>query len=432
MTELPMKGVRVIDLTLVWAGPYATALLADLGAEVIRIESSNYFPYLTRGSVVWPTQQHIDTRDGWWGCLPGRQPGSRPWNQWPTFNSHARNKLSMTVNLRSSPGMDIFHRLLKVSDVFLENNVPETIEKLGLTYEKLARVNPSIIMISMPGFGNSGPYKNYRALGTINEDVAGHNLLRGYSDMDPTSLTSAFTADVAAGANAAFAVLAALHYRRRTGRGQHIELSQVENFLPYLGEAFMDYAMNGRVGTTLGNRHPYALQGCYPCRGEDRWVNISIFDDNHWQAFCRVLGSPDWTQLPQFATHQGRRDHHDELDRYIEEWTRQQDPYQVMQVLQEAGVPAGVVMNQRDAYEDPHVAARGFFQEAYQEDCGTHLYPGAPFRMSETNPTITRGPVRMGEDNEYVYKTLLKVSDEEYDTLVEAGHITMDYPPDTQ
>ena len=283
-------------------------------------------------------------------------------------------------------------------------------------------------MVSMPAFGNSGPYKNYRAIGSINEDVAGHNSLRGYADTDPSSLTPVFAADTASATSAAFAVMAALHYRNRTGKGQFIELAQVENFLPYIGEAFMDYAMNGRVSMPFGNRHPHAFQGCYPCRGEDRWLTLTIFDEPQWQALCRILGFPEWTKLPEFATHDDRRAHHDELDAHIEEWTRRHDPIELMGLLQDAGIPAGAVLDQRDAYDDPHIASRGFFREAYQEDCGTHLYPGPAFRMSETDPTIRRGPVRLGEDNEYVYKTVLKVSDEEYAALERAGHITMDYP----
>lgn len=427
MPTLPLEGVRIIDLTLVWAGPYATALLADLGAEVIRVESTRFFPPLTRGVMARPSEQFIKDFLVWVAGMPGRQVGNRPWNRWPLFNSHARNKRSMTLDLLRPNGMELFQRLVAISDVLVENNPTETMEKLGITYAGLQGIKPDIVMVRMPAFGNTGDYKNYRGVAPMNEDVAGHNCLRGYPDMDATGITSVYAADAASGAAAAFAVLTALHYRRRTGKGQLVELAQVENFFPYLGQAMLDYTMNGRVQTTLGNRHPYAIQGCYPCKGDDRWVCITIFDDRDWEAFCNALGNPQWTQEERFSDLLSRRRRHDELDRHIADWTREQDHYRVMRLLQAAGVAAGPVMDQRDAYNDPHLNDRKMFEEAYQEDTGTHLYPGAPFKMSDAPIRIRRGPVRLGEDNEYVYKRLLHISDEEYAALEAEGHIGMDY-----
>ena len=189
----------------------------------------------------------------------------------------------------------------------------------------------------------------------------------------------------------------------------------------------MDYSMNARSGSTMGNRHPYALQGCYPCAGEDRWVNITLFDDRDWEAFCKAIGNPEWSKDERFSNIISRHSSHDEIDNHISEWTSQHDHYEVMRVLQDAGVAAGAVMDQRDAYNDPHLNERGVFEEVTQEDTGTHLYPGAPFKMTEPPLKIRRGPVRLGEDNEYVYKTLLEVSDEEYAELEGEGHIGMDY-----
>ena len=346
------------------------------------------------------------------------------------FNSHARNKLSMTVDLLQPRGKEILYRLVRVSDALIENNAVETLEKLGITYEGLKEINSSIIMVRMPAFGTTGAYRNYRAVGQMIEDIVGHNLARGYTDMDPTAVTTAYTADAAAGAAAAFALMAALHYRRRTGEGQLVEVAQAENFLPYLGQAFLDCTLNGRVQGSLANRHPFAIQGCYPCKGEDRWINITIYNDAQWEDFCRVLGSPGWAQDPKYGDPTLRYSHHDELDSHIREWTSLHEGYELMTMLQGAGVPAGPVMDQKDAYDDPHLRERGAFEGAYQEDCGTHWYPGAPFKMSETPPRIRRGPVRLGEDNEYVYKTLLEVSDEEYAELEREGHIGMDYDPE--
>ncbi|MCS7207202.1 MAG: CoA transferase [Dehalococcoidia bacterium] len=431
MPRLPLEGIRIVDITVVWAGPYACFLLAHLGAEVIRVESIKFFQPLTRGPLPRPPKAVVQRgQPPWiWG-MPNRDPGQRPWNRSPMFNSHASNKLSMTVDLRVPKGKEILARLVKISDVVIENNVTETMDKMGITYDWLRSIKPDIIFVRMPALGNTGKYANYRLLGSMNEGVAGHNTLRGYPDMDPTAVTPVYAADAASGAGAAFAVLAALHYRQRTGKGQLVELSQIENFMPYLGQAILDYTMNGRVQRTLGNRHPWAIQGVYRCKGEDRWCAITIFNDDQFVKFCQATGHPEWATDPRFADAISRYKHHDDLDKLIESWTSLHTPYEVFHLLQRAGVPAGPVMDQRDAYNDPHLQARGFFKKASQEDCGEHLYPGAPFTMSATPPTIRRGPVRLGQDNEYVYKTLLKFSDAEYQQLIAEGHIGTELAPD--
>ncbi len=428
MSYLPLEGIRVIDLTAVWVGPYCTSFLADMGAEVIRIESIKTFPPPpTRGRMAHPTEAIIKDMAPYAGGMPGRVPGARPWNRTPLFNAHARNKLGMTVDLLQPRGMEVFKRLVKISDVFVENNPTSTMDRLGISYDMLKEQNPSIIMLRMPAYGSTGPYKNFRGFGLHMESVIGHHLLRGYADMDASTVTPVLVGDAASGTQGAFAVLAALHYRNRTGNGQLIELAQAENVMPFLGQKFMDYSMNKRNGTTLGNRHPYAIQGCYPCKGDDRWIVITIYDDSDWNAFSRALGDPDWSKDARFADHNRRYQHQDEIDRHIARWTTQHDHYEAMHVLQDAGVAAGAVMDQRDAYDDPHLIERGIFEEAYQEDTGTHLYPGAPYKMSKIPIKIRRGPVRLGEDNECVYKTLMKISDEEYTELEREGHIGMDY-----
>ena len=425
--SLPLEGLRVMDMTVVWAGPYCTTLLADLGAEVIRIESIQIFGPSTRGSVARPTKEMIENLPPFIGGLPNRDPGNRPWNRHPLFNAHARNKRSMTVDLLRPEGKEIFNRLVSISDVLVENNPTETMTKLGISYDELREINPELIMVRMPAYGNDGPYQNHRSLGIHIEGVIGHSLLRGYTDLEPTANTQVYMADAAAGVGGAFATLCALNHRRQTGEGQLVELSQAENATPYLGQALMDFTMNGRAQSTLGNRHPTALQGVYPCLGEDEWIAITIFDDRDWELFCEAAGNPEWTQQEEFSTHESRREHHDLVDGLIVEWTRQHDKREAMSLLQSHGVAAGAVMNQRDAFEDPHLLARAMFEQATQEDVGEHLYPRAPFKLSRSDVRIRRGPVTLGQDNEYVYKTLLKMSDEEYDQLVAAGHIGTEY-----
>ena len=427
--QLPLKGIRVMDMTVVWAGPYCTTLLADMGAEVIRIESIQTMGPPTRSAMAHPSDGFMKNVTAHVGGAPGRIAGKRPWNRMPIFNAHARNKRSMTVDLLKPEGMDIFKRLVAVSDVLVENNPTETMQKLGIDYEELRQINPRFIMVRMPAYGNDGPYQNHRSLGIHIEGVIGHSLLRGYTDMDPSSASQVFMADAAAGAGGAFAVATALNHRARTGEGQLVELSQAENALPFLGEAFMDQSMNGRSQTTLGNRHPTAIQGVYACEGEDRWAAITIFDERDWELFCTAIDNPAWTTDAKFADHASRRTNHDDLDVNIASWTEQRSPYKVMHTLQNHGVAAGAVMDQRDAATDPHLTKRAMFEQATQEDVGTHLYPRAPFKMSQSPVGIKRGPVRLGEDNEYVYKTLLGLSDDEYGEFESQGHIGMDYAP---
>ena len=287
---------------MVWAGPFCATLLADMGAEVIRIESISSFVQFTRGVVAHPSEAMLQNMAPMQGGLPGRTPGARPWNRPPGFNSHGRNKLSMTVDLLQDKGMEVFKRLVSISDVFVENNASETVNKLDISYAMLHEQRPEIIMLRMPAYGNNGAYKNYRAHGTHIEGVVGHSLLRGYTDMDPSANSTVLMPDATAAIQGAFAILSALHYRNATDRGQLIELSQAENVMPLLGEFFLDHSMNGRSSTTIGNRHPYAIQGCYPCSGDDRWVCITIFDDADWSAFCGPSATPSGHRTKRSAT----------------------------------------------------------------------------------------------------------------------------------
>ena len=427
MPRLPLEGLRVLEITVVWAGPYCGSFLADLGAEVIRVESTKTFVPLTRGAAPHPTQEVIDNLPLYSGGVPDRVPGERPFNRSPMFNSHARNKRSMTVNLLDPGGREIFDRLVAISDVLIENNPTETMEKLGISYESLKAVKDDIIMLRMPAYGSTGPYRDYRAHGVHIEGVVGHTMLRGYEDTDPSYNTTVLMSDAAAGAQGAFAALAALHHRKRTGEGQLVELGQAENVFPFLGEYYLDYLMNGRTHGPMGNRHPRALQNCYPCAGENRWVVITVYDNDQWRALCEIIGAPDLASDAELSNQTARRARQDEIDQRIASWTRTQTPDDAMNILQQAGIPAGGVMNQADAFADPQIQSRRFFQEAYQEDCGTHLYPGPLYKMSATPLGIRRGPVMFGQDNEYVYRELLGYSAEEYAAFEAAGHVGTDY-----
>ncbi|HEX78198.1 MAG TPA: CoA transferase [Dehalococcoidia bacterium] len=427
MTKLPLEGIRVVELGVAWTGPCAAMILADFGAEVIKVDTVNFWQTQGRGMVARPTKEMLATQTPHSGGYPNKEPGEYPWNCWPVFVTGGRNKLSMSVrDLREPEGREIFLRLIKISDIFIENNHPDTMPKLNLDYEVLKEVKPDLIMVRSSATGLSGPYRDYRAHGSQLDAICSHSSLRGYRDMDPSANTPVFITDYLGACFSALAAMMALNYRRRTGRGQLIEVAQVETGAVCLGEAMMDHSMNQRVRTTQGNRdiHGAAPCGCYRCAGEDRWVNITVTSDEEWQGLCRALGNPPWTQEERFSDARSRYENQDALDQYIEQWTSQRDHYAVMHLLQKEGVPAGPVMDARDTYNDPHLKERGFLVPVSHRDCGNYLHPGAAWKLSKTPITIRRPPVRFGEDNEYVYKQLLGFSDEEYAELERKGHIS--------
>lgn len=429
--RLPLEGVRVLALTVVWAGPYSTMLLGDLGAEVIRLESIQRFASTTRGIMARPPAAMYESDEkGGWLQYPDRQVGETPWNRCTFFNCHGRNKHAITLDLTRPKGIEIFNRLIQVSDIFIENNAPRVIEHLGLTYDVLSEVNPRLIMIQAPGYGVKGPYRNWVGYGSNVEAAVGHQWLRGYPETDQAIQTNAFAMDTTGGSSIVFAAMMALHQREKTGRGQYIDLAQAQTVICSLAGAFMDYTMNGRVETTMGNRHPYmAPHGCYRCRGADNWVVIAVGSEEEWQGLCRAMGDPPWTQDEKFADALSRWHHQDELDRHIEEWTSQHDDHAVMHILQREGVAAGPVLNERAAHNDPHLKDRGFFLEITQKWCGTHLYAGFPWKYLRTPQKVYLPPPGLGEHNEYVYKQVLGMSDEEYAELEREQYIGDTYLP---
>ena len=426
---LPLEGVRVLDLGVVLAGTFGTQMLADLGAEVIRVESIQYFAPSTRGWRARPTVEEVRRAPAISGGYPNREPGERPWNRFPWFNTTARNKLGMTVDLRKPEGRDILRRLVARSDVLVTNVAPGTMEELGVGYEALAAVNERLIYIEATSFGSSGPNRDYRAYGTQVEGFAGHDLLRKYPDREVTSNGWVVTADAAGAMAIALAAQIALYARERTGVGQYVDVSLTENFLGLIGTTILDYTVNGRIDESIGNRHFTALQGCYPCEGDDRWLVLTIADDRGWAGLVRVLGDPEWASEPRFATVHGRRRHHDEIDERIAAWTRVTDRDDAVARLRAEGVTAGPVLDDADAYADPHLAERGYFVEMTQEDVGTYSYPGMPYRFARAELSVRRPPVRLGEHNHEIYRELLGVGEEEYRRLEADGHIGTEYAP---
>lgn len=433
MPKLPLEGIRVVELALAYAGPGAAMILGDFGAEVIKVDLVNFWQTTGRGTFARPSKEFIMCESPYSGGYPNRESSKHPWNVWPIFVGQARNKRGMTVkNLKEPKSREIFLRLIKESDIFIENNQPETLDKLGINYEVLREVKPDIIVVRLSACGQNGPYSGFRTHGPLLDSLGGHLSLRGYSDVGADGTSECTIADFLGASFGALAAMLALFHRHKTGKGQLIDCGQLETLPLCLTQAMMDYLMNQRIHTRIGNRdvHGAAPCGCYRCQGEDDWVNITVASEEEWRGFKKVLGNPSWAEEERFSNAYNRWKNQDALDKLVEEWTVQYNKYAVMHMLQKEGVPAGPVMNAADSYSDPHLKARGFFEKVTHEDAGTHLYPGMAWKLSKTPLSIRRPPVRFGEDNEYVYKHILGVSDEEYAELIEQGEISTEPAPD--
>ncbi|MCP3856557.1 MAG: CoA transferase [Actinomycetia bacterium] len=425
--RLPLEGLRVLDMTVVWAGPYTTFFLGDLGADVVRVDNPWVFPSATRGVLPRPPKEILNEGDGIFAAYPDGEPGERPWNRLGLFNSHARNKRSVTLDLRKDSGREAFLRLVETCDVMVENNSVDLLEKLGIDWDTLHARNPRLILLRMPSAGRTGPYREYLGFGVNFEGLCGLTALRGYPDLDPSEGEAVYHMDAASGSAGAFAVLTALRRRDETGVGEVVELSQSENMLSHIGEYIIDADRTGIEHGTIGNRHPVrAPQGCYPCTGDDGWAVISVGSDDEWAGLSRAAGSPQWAGDARFATAEGRHEHHDELDELIGAWTAELDHYEVFERCQAEGVPAAPVLHDLDALADPHLRERAMFAPNTCEDTGTHDYPTHAWHWDGPDMRFEHLPT-LGSDNEAVFKDLLAYSADEYAALEADGHITTDY-----
>jgi crotonobetainyl-CoA:carnitine CoA-transferase CaiB-like acyl-CoA transferase len=392
--ESPLAGVRVIDLCHDWSGPHTTRLLADFGAEVIKVE------YLRR-------------LDG----MRGGKKTDQAYNCHPRWLQINRNKLSITLDLKLPRDIDSFKDLVRISDVVVENSRVGVMERLGLGYKILKEIKPDLIFLSMTGFGQTGPEASYAAYGGTLEALGGIQALTAY---DKTSQPMRIKEmDVTNGILGACAIITALTYRQRTGRGQWIDLSELEAATSGLiGEHLLEFVLNGTQTLPVGNRHVlYAPQGCYPCKGDDKWVTLVVRSDEEWKRFCNMIGRPELIGDTRFATSAARAQYHDELDRIIEEWLLLHTHIEAMQLLQQAGIAAGAVLNVAEIGEDPHLQERGFFQMA--KDGSDRLFPGMPFQLTASQGEMHRPGPRLGEHNAYVLGRLLQRSQDGYDPIVE-------------
>jgi len=399
----PLAGVRVADFTWVWAGPFCTMQLAHLGAEVIRVESARRV-CLLRNLPPWLEGKPGINRSGY-------------------FNQYNQGKRSITLDLSQPEAKEIAKRLVAASDVAAENFAAGVIERLGLGYEALKGVKEDIIMISMSGYGQTGPESGYVSYGPAQVPLAGMSSLTGYAGWQPMHVGMSY-GDPNAGRHAAFAVLAALLYRERTGKGQYIDMSQWESTMVLLGEGFMDFAMNGTQPPRSGNRDPWmAPHGIFRCDGEDQWLSIACGSDGEWRALCGAMGRPGLADDPRFRTLADRKANEDALEAIVEEWTSTQDPMAATELLQAAGVAAFPPMVNYMLDADPHLAERGFWVEKEHPEVGAVRHTGIPWRMSETPCEVWRAAPTLGQDNEYVFGELLGMSGKQIVELAERGVI---------
>jgi crotonobetainyl-CoA:carnitine CoA-transferase CaiB-like acyl-CoA transferase len=407
-TTLPLSGVRILDFGIYQSAPYCGRLLGDLGAEVIKVESTRR-----------PDPLRLQAR----GLYPNGDPGANPWNRSAMINNRNRSKLGLTLDLTTEDGRSLCRRLVSISEVVLENFSTRVMGGFGLDYPALTHIKPDIIMISIGSQGRTGPEAHYVSFGTTLEQTGGLMGITGYPGT-ATGFSGVAYPDSLAGLFATGLVIAALRYRRRSGKGAYIDLSQRELTTAAIGEAALEYTISGRLPGPQGNRQAQcAPQGAYRCRGDDRWVALSITSVDQWRTLCALLDRPDLAHDERFASLSGRQQHHDLLDTAIEAWTCTRDRDVVARSLLDAGIPAGAVLTAEDLFRDPHLLARGFFEEVKHPEAGTHRYPGRPWRFARTLLGTRHPAPILGEHNQQILCDYLGLSDVAFVKLADTGVI---------
>jgi benzylsuccinate CoA-transferase BbsF subunit len=403
---LSLEGYRIIDFGTAWAGPMSTQLLADMGAEVIKVETQGRLDGLRMGRPIVGDD------------IAGGDEGKWP-NLQPAFHALNRNKMSITVDIKKEEGLSLIRELVKISDVVSDNFSPGVMARASLDYDSLIKIKPDIITISLSGVGQYGPLKDATLYANTIMALSGLSSLLGYYGEPPLGMSAVAYGDANASIHAAFVILGALVYRKMTGEGQQIDLAETQMGSSLLGEALMDYQMNGRVAKSQGNRHPYiSPHNNYQCAGEDKWVSIAIKTNEEWQRFCQAIGNPAWCCEERFGNGKGRWENREELDKFVRDWTINFEPNEVMEILQEAGVAAMAVMTTEDQYFDPHFNERQSHIEIEHPLVGVEALYGIPWRLSETPGEIYRPAPSLGEHNGYVFGELLGLNEKDMERLV--------------
>ena len=397
---LPLDRIRIIDLTNTWAGPIATEMCAEMGAEVIKVE----------GIHRWDVTRAQD--------YPDNEPGEEPWNRGGAFHVMNNGKLGITLKLDDDRGKELFKKLVKISDALVQNFSPRVMGNWGLDYESLVEINPDLIMVSMSGFGQTGPWRDRVAYAPVMEVAAG----LPYFTRTVQGLPQAAGAigDWAASVAAVGALLLALINRQKTGQGEYIDVAGREGMLCFIGEAVMDYVLNGRVWENDDFYSTARLNGIYRCRGDDEWISISINSDEEWEALCRLMDEPSWAKDDKFSDFLDRWKNRRQLDGLIEQWTSQFDHFHLMELLQQAGIPAGAVTNPQEILFNPHLKQRGLYKLIdHQGIEGKRSFPklmSALSSMAAEDRPAKPAP-QLGQDNKYILEEWLGVAKEEIASL---------------
>jgi len=398
MPRLPLDGIRVTDFTWAWAGPYCTLQMAHLGAEVIRIESQK------RMCVSRAIPSFADD-------LPGP-------NRAGYFNQYNQGKKSLQLDLGRPEAVEIAKKLVAKSDIVVQNFSAGAIDRMGLGYETLTQIKPDIIMISICGYGQTGPERQYMGYGPASVPLAGISSLSGYRDVGPAEVGISY-GDPNAGVFGAFAAMAALAYRQRTGKGVHVDLALWEALLVLMPEGLMDYAMNKTQPERDGNRDRWmAPHGCFRCQGDaDKWVTIVCGTEGEWQALCRAMGKPELAADKRFAHVAARKANEDALEEIIAAWTKDRDRWEVTETLQKAGVAAFPAMSNKDLATSPHLTARGYLVQKEHPEVGTRIHAGIPWQMSGTPCEVRAAAPLRGQHTDYVLRDVIGLSEAEVQKL---------------
>jgi len=400
------EGVKVADFSWVGVGPQIARELAEHGATVVRIESHRHPDPLRTAFPMKDFQSGID-----------RSAFGAAYNT---------NKYGLSVDLNTPKGREVGWRLCMWADIVTDGMVPGTMAKWGLDYESVSKAKPDVVYYSTCQMGQKGPLAQFGGYGAFGTAYGGYCHLLGWPDGSPLPLYNNYS-DFIAPWYCCTTLILALLYRNKTGKGMYLDQSQVEAGIQFLGPFILDYTVNGRIASRMGNRDPnMAPHGIYPCQGENRFVAVAVSNDEEWRGFCKVIGNPAWTQDERFSTFLGRKQNEDELDRLVTEWTKEHAAEQIMEMMQQAGVPAGLVQTAEDLFNDPQLKHREHFRFLEHRVIGLMAYNSPAYRLSKTPNHIWKAGPCLGEDNEYVYKELLGYTDDEIADMLIEGVITTD------
>ena len=409
MAKQIFEGLKVVDFSWAAAGPQVSRELAEHGATVIRVESHNK---------PCPLRTFAPHKDA--------KPGIDRSAFYAAYNT---NKLNISLNLTHPKAKEVTRRLIEWTDVTGESMTPGTMAKLGLGYEECKKINPGIIYFSTTQQGNYGPNSGFQGVGHHVNALGGFCQCTGWPQSEPTMIFTAYS-DYIAPWYILIAIIGALLRRRRTGEGIYIEQAQLEAGLTFAAPHILDYTINKRNTERRGNRDSQmSPHGIYPCNGADRWVAIAVENEGQWTSFCNVIGKPEWAKDARFYTLDNRKENEDELEQLIGDWTKERSAEQVMTMMQDTGIPTGIVQTCEDLLNDPQMKHREHFRQLEHPEIGKHSYHAPAYRLSRTPCNIHRAAPCLGQDNEYVYREILGFSADEIADMLVEGAITTEAEP---